>query len=101
MESLRESDLRSLDRARMYTIFRPLDASETLPREQLLAARRFRTLGRWEAAGALWLPVFVTVVTLDQWGHVPAPIGLGAIALAFLGLLAFALRGERILKRLK
>lgn len=101
MGPVRESDLRSLERARMYTIFKPLDASERLPREQLLAARRFRSLGRWEAAGALWLPVFVTILTLDQWGHVPAILGLGAIALAFLGLLAFALRGERIFSRLK
>ena len=101
MGSLRESDLRSLDRARMYTIFRPLDVNEQLPREQLLAARRFRSLGRWELAGAIWLPLFVTILTLDQWGDVPASIGLSAIVLAFVGLLAFALRGERILKRLK
>lgn len=101
MSSLHESDLRSLDRARMYTIFRPLDANEALPREQLLAARRFRSLGRWELAGAMWLPVFVTILVLDQWGDVPAPVGLTAIVLAFFGLLAFALKGERVFKRLK
>ena len=33
MGSLHESDLRSLDRARMYTIFQPLDANEALTRE--------------------------------------------------------------------
>ena len=33
-QPLRESDLRSLERRRMYTIFRPLDADEPLPRER-------------------------------------------------------------------
>jgi len=100
-ERMHERDLRSLDRARMYTIFKPLDAQEALTREQVQAAKRFRTLGRWELAGALWLPALVTVIALDEWGNLPAPIGLGAIALLFFGLLAFALRGDRILKRLK
>lgn len=97
----RESDLRSLERARMYTIFKPLDPNEALPREQVLAAKRFRTLGRWELAGAVWLPAFVIILTLDQWGDVPAPIGLATIVLTFLGLLAFAMKGDRILRRLK
>lgn len=101
MGSLHESDLRSLDRARMYTIFRPLDANEALPREQLLAAKRFRSLGRWELAGAIWLPAFVTILTLDQWGNVPAPIGLSAIGVLFLALVGFAMHGERVFRRLK
>lgn len=99
--AMQERDLRSLDRARMYTIFKPLDADEALTREQVLAARRFRTLGRWELAGAIWLPALVIIISLDQWGDFPVPIGLTAIALTFLGLLAFALRGDRILRRLK
>lgn len=97
----READLRSLDRARMYTIFKPLDADEALTREQLLAAKRFRTLGRWELAGALWLPALVVIMTLVQWADLPAPLGLSAIGLTFFGLLAFALRGDSILRRLK
>ncbi len=97
----READLRSLDRARLYTIFTPLDADEALTREQVLAAKRFRSLGRWELAGALWLPLLVLIMLLDEWGDVPAPIGLTAIVLTFFGLLAFALRGDRILGRLK
>lgn len=100
-ERMHERDLRSLDRVRLYTIFKPLDAGEPLTREQVLAAKRFRTLGRWELAGALWLPALVVIMTLDQWTHVPTPIGLSAIALTFLGLLAFALHGDRILRRLK
>jgi len=51
---VRETDLRSLERPRMYSIFAPLDADEPLPREQLLAGRRYRNVGRWELAGALW-----------------------------------------------
>jgi hypothetical protein len=101
MATLHESDLRSLERARMYTIFKPLDADERLPREQLLAAKRFRTLGRWEFAGAAWLPLLVANLVLDQWVNVPAALGLGTIALTFLALLAFALKGDRILDRLK
>lgn len=97
----RESDLRSLDRARMYTIFKPLDANEPLPREQVLANKRFRTLGRWELAGAIWLPLLVIVITLDQWGSLPASVGLSSIGLTFLALLAFALWGDRLVRRLK
>lgn len=85
----------------MYTIFKPLDPDEPLTREQLLAARRFRSLGRWEVAGAMWLPLLVGVLMLDDWGHLPAPAGLAAIALAFVALLVFALKGDRVLARRK
>lgn len=85
----------------MYTIFKPLDPDERLTREQVLAARRFRSLGRWEAAGAMWLPLLVGVLLLDGWGDVPAPVGLTAIVLTFVALLMFALKGDRILARWK
>jgi hypothetical protein len=93
-----ESDLRSLDRARMYTIFKPLDADERLPREQLLAARRFRTLGRWELAGASWLPILVVIMTVGGWAHLPAGVSLAAVAMSFLALLGYALLGDRIVR---
>ncbi|HEV2217860.1 MAG TPA: hypothetical protein VGV88_09820 [Candidatus Dormibacteraeota bacterium] len=93
-----ESDLRSLERARMYTIFKPLDAEEPLTREQLLAARRFRSVGRWELAGAIWLPLLVAILVLSQWTHAPAAMALAAMALTFLALLAFALAGDRLLR---
>jgi len=93
-----ESDLRSLDRARMYSIFKPLDTEERLPREQVMAARRFRSVGRWELAGAVWLPSLVAIMVLGQWAHAPAPMALAAVALTFLGLLAFALVGDRRLR---
>ena len=89
-----ESDLRSLDRARMYTIFKPLDAEERLPREQVLAAKRFRSVGRWELAGAIWLPSLVAIMVLGQLTNAPAPIALAAVGLTFLGLLGFALAGD-------
>jgi len=93
-----ESDLRSLDRARMYTIFKPLDADERLTREQVMAAKRFRSVGRWELAGAIWLPSLVAIMVLGQWTNAPAPMALAAVALTFLALLAFALLGDRRLR---
>ena len=95
MGTLHESDLRSLDRARMYTIFQPLDADERLTREQVLAAKRFRTLGRWELAGAVWLPLLVVIMVVGGWVHVPSGVSLGAVGLSFLALLGFALAGDR------
>ena len=93
-----ESDLRSLDRAGMYTIFKPLDADEPLPREQVLAAKRFRSVGRWELAGAIWLPSLVAIMVIGQWINAPGPMALAAVALTFLALLAFALVGDRRLR---
>ena len=49
----------------------------------------------------MWLPAFVTILTLDQWGNLPASIGLSAIGVLFLGLLGFAMHGERVFRRLK
>ena len=56
---LRDGDMRSLERKRMYEIFAPLDADERLPRELLLEGRRFRSVGRRELAGLLWLPALL------------------------------------------
>src|SRR5215472_4558256 len=95
-----ESDLRSLDRARMYTIFKPLDTEEPLTREQVLAAKRFRTLGRWELAGAIWLPLLVVIMTVGGWTHLPSAVSLGAVVFSFLALLTFAVAGDRF-RRLK
>ena len=92
---MRETDLRSLERPRMYSIFAPLDADEPLPRELLMAGRRFRSVGRWELAGALWLPSLVVVMTLAAWRRIPAPLAVGMVASTFGGLLAYAVAGER------
>jgi hypothetical protein len=93
---VRESELRSLDRTRMYSIFAPLDADEPLPRELVLAARRHRTLGRWELAGAVWLPILFLILLVAGWLKPPAIAVLVAIALTFFGLLGYALAGTHL-----
>jgi hypothetical protein len=91
----REDRLRSLERKSMETIFAPLDANEPLPRELLKDARRYRTLGRWELAGALWLPALVAVLFLAAWSDVGTTMTLGAVGLLLLGFVVFAVIGER------
>lgn len=83
-------ELRSLDRRRMYEIFAPLDADERLPRELLLEGRRFRSVGRREAAGFLWLPALLLSLTAVAWmgGSAPAAVGVAAVVLASLWLFA-------------
>ncbi|HEY8635308.1 MAG TPA: hypothetical protein VIO34_10155 [Candidatus Dormibacteraeota bacterium] len=86
----READMRSLDRQRMYEIFAPLDADERLPRELLIESRRFRSVGRRELAGFLWLPtLLVSLAAVGRLGGgAPAVVGTAAAVLAALGLLA-------------
>ena len=91
-----ESDLRSLDRARMYTIFKPLDVDDRLTREQFLAAKRFRTLGRWELAGAIWLPLLVAIMVVGSWIRLPSGVALAAVVVSFLALLGYAVLGDRL-----
>ena len=96
-------DLRSLDRQRMYTIFAPLDANERLPRELLKGGRRLgffaipvdRTVGRRELAGMLWLPALGAVLYVAGWTRMNGILTLGVIALLLLGLVVFAVSGER------
>jgi hypothetical protein len=91
----REDRLRSLERKRMYTIFAPLDANETLPRELLMEGRRHRTLGRRELAGALWLPALGAALFLAGSINLDALMVLGVVALLLLGFVVFAVSGER------
>src|SRR2546430_2121876 len=65
---------------------------------QVLAAKRFRSVGRWELAGAIWLPSLVAIMVVGQWTNAPAPMALAAVVLTFLALLAFALGGGRRLR---
>jgi hypothetical protein len=69
----------------MYEIFAPLDADERLPRELLLEARRFKSLGRREAAGVLWLPSLLLSLTAVTW--------IGGSGLAAIGVAAAVLVG--------
>jgi hypothetical protein len=79
----------------METIFAPLDANEPLPRELLKDARRYKTLGRRELAGALWLPALVAVLFLAAWSDVGTTMAVGAVGLLLLGFVVFAVTGER------
>ena len=90
-----EGDMRSLDRQRMYEIFAPLDASERLPRELLLEGRRFRSVGRREAAGLLWLPALLaSMAVVSKFGG-GAPVVVGGAAAVLAGLVLFARSGKR------
>src|SRR6202165_4470225 len=93
-----ERDLRSLERRSMYSIFAPLDANERLPRELVLEARRHKTLGRRELAGALWLPALFLIVALVAWARVNALAAFSAIVLLYARLSAYVLFGERASK---
>ena len=94
-QPVHESDLRSLERPRMYQIFSPLDTDEPLPRELVLAAKRYRSLGRWELAGALWLPSLFLILIVGGWVDLSPGLVAAAAVMTFLGLLAFAMRGGR------
>lgn len=79
----------------MYTIFRPLDADERLPRELLMDAKRQRAVGRREVAGLLWLPALLVTLTLAAWINLDGFWTLGMIGLLFLGFCAFAVSDRR------
>jgi hypothetical protein len=95
METRPREELRSLDRRRLYEIFAPLDADERLPRELLIDSRRFRTLGRREAAGVLWLPSLLLSLTAVRWMGGNAPVAVGAAAAVLGALVLYAKSGKR------
>ncbi|HVH63631.1 MAG TPA: hypothetical protein VNA65_08520 [Candidatus Dormibacteraeota bacterium] len=95
MRRLEERDLRSLERPSMYKIFAPLDPDERLPRELLIESRRYRSLGRTELAGALWLPALFVILAVSGWVTNSVLIVLGIIALTYIGFWAFAHSGSR------
>jgi hypothetical protein len=92
---MQERDLRSLERRSMYSIFAPLDPNERLPRELLLEAKRQRSVGRRELAGALWIPGLVVVMTIAAWKQLSAGAIVAAVGAMFVGFGAFALSGDR------
>jgi len=93
-----ERELRSLDRRSIYSIFAPLDADERLPRELILEARRHKTLGRRELAGALWLPALFLIVVLVSWARVSGATAFAVIGVLYGGFWAFVLAGGRATK---
>ena len=95
-EPLRERDMRSLERRRMYTIFRPLDANEPLPREKLVEGRRhlIGEVRRLEIAAALYLPaLFLAIYVLGSAG-VPPLIAFGIVGVMFVAFLAWVVSGK-------
>jgi hypothetical protein len=95
MARTEERELRSLDRRSMYSIFAPLDPDERLPRELILEARRYRTVGRRELAGMLWLPALWLVLLLTGWVSANTLVAIGVIALIYAAFWVFALSGRR------
>lgn len=91
----RRGELRSLDRRRMYEIFSPLDEDERLPRELLAEQRRFRSVGRRELAGLLWLPALLTSLGAVSLMKGSAPVAVGAAAATLGSLIVFARSGKR------
>lgn len=90
-----ERDLRSLERRSMYSIFKPLDPDERLPRELLMESRRYRSIGRSELAGALWLPAVWLILATSGWVTGDGLVVLGIVAAAFAGFWIFARSGNR------
>lgn len=95
MARTEERELRSLDRRSMYSIFAPLDPDERLPRELILEARRYRTVGRRELAGVLWLPALWLVLLFTGWVNANTLVALGVVALIYAAFWIFALSGRR------
>jgi hypothetical protein len=95
VETRPREELRSLDRRRMYEIFAPLDADERLPRELLIEGRRFRSPGRREAAGFLWLPSLVVSITAVGWMGGGGLAAISAAGVVLVALMLFAQSGKR------
>lgn len=95
MSRVEERNLRSLERRSMYSIFAPLDPDEPLPRELLMESRRYKTIGRRELAGALWLPAVWVIFSLSGLVTRDVLVVLGIIAVVYAGFWLFALRGDR------
>ena len=79
----------------MYSIFKPLDPNERLPRELLMESRRYGSIGRRELAGALWLPALWAILSVGGWITGDVLVVLGAVALVYAALWTFVLSGER------
>ena len=69
--------------------------NERLPRELILEAKRHKTLGRRELAGALWLPALFMIIGLISWARVSPLAAFGLVGLLYAGFWAFALFGDR------
>jgi len=85
-------DMRSLERRSMYSIFRPLDPDERLPRELLLDGRRYRWYEKRRLpwfVGTLYLPALIlTVVALGSF-KVAEPVAFIVAGLGLFGIFVY------------
>jgi hypothetical protein len=104
MRTRDESDLRSLDRRSMYSIFAPLDANDRLPRELLeerpsprgfVVPPRNGWLDRKDLARAIWLPAVLLLLTAAALGWLDAPAAFAAAGVIAIGLIGIAFSGRR------
>jgi hypothetical protein len=77
----------------MYSIFRPLDPNERLPRELILEGRRHRLMDirHLEIAAAVYLPALVVLIVALGAVHLPLAIVFGVAGVLFIGFFAFVL----------
>jgi hypothetical protein len=79
----------------MYSIFAPLDDRERLPRALVQDEKRYRSVGRRELAGALWLPALLIAFTVGGAEHLSAEMMISVVAMMLLGFVLFALSDKR------
>jgi hypothetical protein len=86
-------DLRSLERKSMYSIFRPLDPNERLPRELILEGQRHRLIDirHLEIAAALYLPALIVVIVALGATNLNPAIGLIVAGLLLVGFFAYVI----------
>jgi hypothetical protein len=81
----------------MYSIFRPLDPNERLPRELMLEGRRFRHLERstlLTIVGVLYLPVLLLWVVVLGSFQVGALVAFGVAGLILAAAYVYVLRAR-------
>ncbi len=85
--------MRSLERRSMYSIFRPLDPTERLPRELILEGRRHRLMDirHLEIAAALYLPALIVLIVAMGAIHLHPAIVFAIAGVLFTGFFAFVL----------
>lgn len=84
-------DLRSLERRSMYSIFRPLDPEERLPRELILEGRRHRLIDirHLEVIGALYLPALIVAVLVMGSAHLNPLLAFAVAGVLFAAVFGF------------
>jgi Flp pilus assembly protein TadB len=86
-------DLRSLERRSMYSIFRPLDPDERLPRELVLEGRRYRWFDKrrlfW-LVGIFYLPALMLAIVVLASLKVSMLVAFGVAGIVLLGIFVYA-----------